>query len=75
MNGEIIYKLRIPECLEYSYEVGCSGVLSIEQDIIQTGSGPDTTPSKLIYRVKFEDGKSVEIDANIRGLVIYKRPI
>ena len=33
----MIYKLDIPECSSYTYEVGTKGVVKIEQDIIQTG--------------------------------------
>lgn len=69
----IIYKIDIPECSNYTYEVGEKGVIKIEQEIIQIGTAERLDPSKMIYRVIFENGNSIEISANVSGIVLFKR--
>lgn len=69
----VIYKLVIPECSDYTFEAGKRGVIKIEQDIIQIGTAEGWTPSKMIYRVVFDNGKSIEISASVSGIIIFKR--
>ena len=69
----IIYKLDIPECSNYTFEVGDKGVIRIEEDIIQTGTAEVHTPSKLIYRVVFDNGNTIEISASTSGIILFKR--
>lgn len=68
-----IYKLDIPECSNYTFEVGERGVIRIEEDIIQTGTAEGYNPSKLIYRVIFDNNETIEISASVSGIVLYKR--
>jgi len=70
---DIIYKLDIPECSNYTFEVGEKGVIRIEEDIIQTGTADGYNPSKLIYRVVFDNNDTIEISASVSGIIIYKR--
>ena len=69
----VIYKLDIPECSDYTFEVGEKGVIKIEQDIIQIGTAEGWTPSKMIYRIVFDNGNCIEISANVSGIVLFKR--
>ena len=69
----VIYKLVIPECPNYTFEVGKKGVIKIEQDIIQIGTAEGWTPSKMIYRVVFDNGDTIEMSASVSGIIIFKR--
>lgn len=71
----IIYKIDVPECSSYTYEVGMKGVVKIEQDIIQTGVGDGYNTSKLIYRIIFDDKRKIEISANIKGIIIFRKNV
>ena len=69
----LIYKLDIPECSNYTFEVGEHGVIKIEEDVIKTGVGECYDPSKLIYRIVFDNGDNIEISANVRGIVLFRK--
>ncbi len=70
----VIYKLDIPECSNYTFEVGEKGVIRIDEDIIQTGVGDGyISTSKMIYRIVFDNGNNIEISANVSGIVLFKR--
>lgn len=71
----MIYKLDIPECSSHTYEVGTKGVVRIEQDIIQTGVREGYNTSKLIYRIIFDDERIIEISADIKGVIIFRKNI
>lgn len=68
-----IFKLAIPECFEYTFEVGKRGVIKIEEDVIQIGTAEGWTPSKMIYRIVFDNGNTIEIAASVSGIVLFKR--
>jgi len=70
----IIYKLEIPECSDYAFEVGKKGVIKIEEDFIQTGVGDGyISTAKMIYRIIFDNGNNIEISANVSGIVLFKQ--
>jgi len=73
--NHLIYKLDIPECSNYTFEIGKYGVIKIEEDIIQTGVGDGYSTSKLIYRIVFDNGNNIEISANVSGIVLFKQNI
>lgn len=70
---QMIYKLDIPECSNYDFEVGKKGVIRIEEDIIQTGVCEGYSTSKLVYRIVFDNGNKIEISANVSGIVLFKQ--
>lgn len=76
MGENIIYKLVVQrDGVNHTYEVGVNGVASMTTDIIQTGVGDGYTPSKMVYLVEYDDGRSVEIDSRLEGAIVYRKPV
>lgn len=71
---KIIYKVDVPECSHLTFRLGIDGVKSIKETVIQISSCAETqsASSKLIYEICYSDGRSVEISADLKGLVIHK---
>lgn len=70
-----IYKIEVPECSCLTYEVGYRNVVSIsEKDkIVSSCAETESASSKLYYEVLFGDDTVVELYADIKGLVVYRR--
>lgn len=71
---KIIYKVEVSECPHLTFRLGENGVQFIKETSIQISSCAETQSSsnKLVYEVHFFDGHTIEISADLKGLVVYK---
>ena len=69
----MIAKIMIPEAPQFSYKVGENNVVSIDERFETIGSdGNGHTLNKLVYVVSIKDGFSIEISADVKGIVVYR---
>lgn len=71
-----IYKIEVPECPHLTFEIGYNtDVILIRErnKIVSSCAETESASSKLYYEIIFRNGSIVELYADIKGLVVYKR--
>lgn len=71
-----IYKIEVPECPRLTFEVGYNTnviIISEKNKIVSSCAETESASSKLYYEIIFNDGSVVELYADIKGLVVYRR--
>lgn len=72
-----IWSVCAPETPYLDYEVGKNNVISIEERHIAVSSCAEAQAqsTRLVYEVMLDNGWKVEIGADMKGLVVYRRKI
>lgn len=72
-----IWSICAPEMPCFNYEVGKDNVVSIEERHIAVSSCAESQAqsTRLAYEVMLDNGCTVEIGADMKGLVVYRRKI
>lgn len=71
-----IYKIEVPECPHLIFEIGYNtDVILIRErnKIVSSCAETQSASSKLYYEIYLADGSLVELYADIKGLVVYRR--
>lgn len=70
-----IWSVCAPETPYLNYEVGKNNVISIEERRIAVSSCAETQAqsTRLVYEVMLDNGGTVEIGADMKGLIVYRR--
>lgn len=70
-----IWRICAPETPYLDYEVGKNNVISIEESHIAVSSCAESRAqsTRLAYEVMLDNGSTVEIGADMKGLVVYRR--
>jgi hypothetical protein len=72
-----IWSVCAPETPYLDYEVGKNNVVSIEERHIAVSSCAESQAqsTRLVYEVMLDNGWAIEIGADMKGLVVYRRKI